>query len=104
VEGDGRDRELARERAAVQRLDVGELVTIRNALGVDRVLAQSVEHEGVVGIGRVREDECLTHELCSGFFSTRDRSVNVRPPGLADPDEGRVKKSSRVKKKILDSP
>jgi hypothetical protein len=42
--------------------------------------------------------------LCSGFFSARDRSVNVRPPGLADPDEGRVKKSSRVKKKILDSP
>jgi len=57
VKGDGGDRELARHRAAVQRLDVGELVVEREALGVDASLGERVEHEGVVGVGTVSDGD-----------------------------------------------
>ena len=59
VEGDGGDGELSRHRAAVQRLDVGELVREREALGVDAPLGERVEHERVVGVGAVRDGDGL---------------------------------------------
>ena len=60
VEGDGGDVELACHRAPVQRLDVGELVVEREALGVDRAVRETVEHESVVGVRTVREGD-LSH-------------------------------------------
>ena len=40
-----------------RRLDVGELVDEGEALGVDAPLGERVEHEGVVGVGAVRDGD-----------------------------------------------
>ena len=59
VEGHGGDVELARDRSAVQRLDVGELVREDEALRVDVALRETVKHESVVGVRAMREgDRC----------------------------------------------
>ena len=55
-----RDRghlELALERAAVERLDVLQLVHVVEVAGVDLPLGERVEHERVVGVGAVRDSD-----------------------------------------------
>jgi len=55
VERDRGDLQLAGEGAAVQRLDVGQLVHVATVAGVDLALRHRPEHEGVIGIGAVRD-------------------------------------------------
>ena len=50
-----RHLELAVEGAAVQRLDVGELMLVAPGAGVDLAGGQRPKHEGVVGVRAVRE-------------------------------------------------
>src|SRR2546429_2100838 len=66
--------ELASQRAAVQRLDVGELVLVAPGAGVDLAGRERPEHEGVVRIGAVRE----ANGAASGHAS-----VPRRPASLA---------------------
>ena len=57
VDADGRDFELAVQGAAVEGLDVLELVDELEAAGVELVVGQGVEHEGVVGVGAVPDPD-----------------------------------------------
>ena len=59
VKGDGGDLELPAERPPVQALDVGELVHEGEPLGVDAPLGEREEHEGVVGVGAVRDRDAV---------------------------------------------
>ena len=59
VEGDRGDGELPLHGATVERLDVGELVSERDPLGVDASLGERVEHEGIVGIRAVGDGDRL---------------------------------------------
>src|SRR5204863_303547 len=52
---DGADFVLPLERGAVQRLDVREHLVDDDAAGVDVVARQSVKHEGIVGVGTMRD-------------------------------------------------
>ena len=58
VQRDGGDFQLARERAAVQAFDVAELVNVPPAAGVDLARCHRPEHEGVIGVGAVRDMDC----------------------------------------------
>src|SRR5262249_39904837 len=59
---DGGHLEFAPERPAVERLDVLQLVAEAQVAGVELVVGQGVEHEGVVGVGAVADgDELLRH-------------------------------------------
>ena len=50
------------EGPAVERLDVLQFVAELQVAGVDLVVGQGVEHEGVVGIGAVADgDQLLAH-------------------------------------------
>ena len=53
VQRDRGDLELAGQRAPIQRLDVGELVRVATATGVDLPARHCPEHEGIVGVGTV---------------------------------------------------
>ena len=57
VDADGRDFELAAQGAAVERLDVLELMDEPQAAGVELVVRQGVEHEGVVRVGAVPDPD-----------------------------------------------
>ena len=57
VDADGGDVQLTAGGALVQCLDVLENMLEAEALRGDEFLRQSVEHEGVVGIGRMAESE-----------------------------------------------
>ena len=57
VQRDGRHFELAREGAAVQRLDVRELVDIAAVARVDLTSRERPEHEGIVRVRAVRQPD-----------------------------------------------
>ena len=60
VQADGGQLQLALEGPAVERFDIDQLVRELEIAGVDLVVRQGVEHEGVVGIGAVADaDERL---------------------------------------------
>ena len=61
VDRHGGDLELAGQRAAVERLDVGELVRVAQLAGVELVVRERPEHEGVVGVGAVGDLDHLGH-------------------------------------------
>ena len=55
MQGDRGDFQLPGQRAPVQRLDVGQLVHVATAAGVDFSGRHRPEHECVVGVGAVRD-------------------------------------------------
>jgi hypothetical protein len=59
VDADGGDLKLAVEGAAVERLDVLQLVAKVAVPGVELVVGQGVEHEGVVGVRAVADADQL---------------------------------------------
>ena len=90
VEGDGRDGELSRHRAPVERFDVGQLVDEGETLGIDASFGERVEHERVVGVGAVRDGDGLvgSHRAIllrrdAGDPDARNRAprLDLRPGG-----------------------
>jgi hypothetical protein len=80
VQADGGHFKLAFQRPAVQRLDVLELVLEGQAAGVDLVVGQGLEHEGVVGVGAVADaDQLLGHE--SPQYKREASPVALTPGG-----------------------
>src|SRR5439155_3508917 len=63
--GDSRHLELARARAAVQRLDVLQHVLDLEPLRLHLAGGEGVEHEGIVGVGTVTDPE-QRHEISLG--------------------------------------
>ena len=63
VDADRGQLQLALERAAVERLDVDQLVRELVVAGVDLVVRQGVEHEGVVRVGAVADADQLLGQL-----------------------------------------
>src|SRR5439155_21375313 len=62
VDADGSDFKFAAEGAAVERLDVLQFVAELQLAGVELVMGEGVEHEGVVGVGAVADaDQSLGH-------------------------------------------
>ena len=62
MDADGGHFQFAAQGPAVERLDVLQLVAETQIAGVELVVGQGVEHEGVVGIGAVADgDESLGH-------------------------------------------
>src|SRR5687768_15172338 len=74
------DLELPPQRAAVERLDVLELMFVFDSAGVNFPGGQRVEHEGVVGIGRVRDadDAGSAHRGTSTRATSRAASISAR--------------------------
>ena len=68
--------QLGPERAAVERLDVDQLVRELVLAGVDLVLRQGVEHEGVVRVGAMADaDQFLGQLLGSSHAVLLERRV-----------------------------
>ena len=62
VEADGRNLQFAAQRPAVERFNVLQFVTELKVAGVELVVGEGVEHEGVVGVGTVTDrDELFRH-------------------------------------------
>src|SRR5262249_29476380 len=62
VDADGGDLEFAAEGAAVERLDVLQFVAGLQGAGVELVVGEGVENEGVVGVGAVADgDQPVAH-------------------------------------------
>src|SRR6185503_1277312 len=61
VNRDRSDFQLSLQGATVERLDVLQLVGVRQVAGVDQAFGERVKHERVVGVGAVPDANRATH-------------------------------------------
>jgi hypothetical protein len=66
----GRHFELSGQRAAVERLDIGQLVNVEEIAGVQLLLRERPEHEGVIGVRAVGD---ANHSLCHASGSNESQ-------------------------------
>ena len=77
MDADGRHFQLALEGPAVERLDVLQFVAKLQVAGVELVVGQGVEHEGIVGIGTVADgDEAFRHDFSLLSSRAEEHSMN----------------------------
>ena len=78
MQAEGGEFEFALKGSAVEGFDIYQFVLEAIAAGIDFVLGQGIEHEGVVGIGAMPHAD----ELAGGGGSHKKSLEIVRRPNL----------------------
>ncbi len=72
MNADGRQLQLAIERAAIECLDVDQFVRKPIAARVDFPLGQGIKHEGVVGVGAMADPDSLQRSIRGGVLGNHN--------------------------------